>query len=92
MALTGIYGPISRDTAIKVIRRALDLGITHFDTAEIYGHVTAITKVARDLGEDEDWLRDVACQLSIRSLFWRGRLSCDASLMLRAVFPFSETT
>lgn len=55
-------------------------------------HVTTITKVARDLGEDEDWLRDVACQFSIRSLFWRGRLSCDASLMLRAVFPLSETT
>ena len=23
-------------------------------------HVTAITRVAEDLGEDEDWLRDVA--------------------------------
>jgi aryl-alcohol dehydrogenase-like predicted oxidoreductase len=37
MALTGIYGPISRDAAIEIIRRALDLGVVHFDTAELYG-------------------------------------------------------
>jgi hypothetical protein len=28
-------------------------------------HVTTITKVARDLGEDEDWLRDVANEMEI---------------------------
>ena len=28
-------------------------------------HVTAITKVAKDLGEDEDWLRDVANGMEI---------------------------
>jgi len=28
-------------------------------------HVTTITKVAEDLGEDEDWLRDVANEMEI---------------------------
>ena len=28
-------------------------------------HVTTITKVADDLGEDEDWLRDVANEMEI---------------------------
>ena len=28
-------------------------------------HVTTITKVAKDLGEDEDWLRDVANGMEI---------------------------
>jgi aryl-alcohol dehydrogenase-like predicted oxidoreductase len=37
MALTGIYGPVSRHAATEIIRRALDLGVVHFDTAELYG-------------------------------------------------------
>ena len=28
-------------------------------------HVTTITQVAKDLGEDEDWLRDVASEMEI---------------------------
>ena len=28
-------------------------------------HVTTIARVARDLGEDEDWLRDVANEMEI---------------------------
>ncbi len=28
-------------------------------------HVTTITKIAEDLGEDEDWLRDVANEMEI---------------------------
>ena len=28
-------------------------------------HVTTITRVAEDLGEDEDWLRDVANEMQI---------------------------
>lgn len=37
MALTGIYGHIARDVAVEIIRQALDMGVTHFDTAELYG-------------------------------------------------------
>lgn len=37
MALTGIYGHIARDVSVEIIRQALDMGVTHFDTAELYG-------------------------------------------------------
>lgn len=37
MALTGIYGHIAREVAIEIIWQALDMGVTHFDTAELYG-------------------------------------------------------
>jgi hypothetical protein len=37
MPLTGIYGHVARDVAVEIIRKALDMGVTHFDTAELYG-------------------------------------------------------
>lgn len=40
MSLTGAYGATggpSRDDSIALIRRAVDLGVTFFDTAEVYG-------------------------------------------------------
>jgi aryl-alcohol dehydrogenase-like predicted oxidoreductase len=37
MALSGIYGPVDRREAVSIIHQALDLGIHHFDTAELYG-------------------------------------------------------
>ena len=34
-------------------------------------HVTTITRVAENLGEDEDWLRDVANEMEIEdSVIW----------------------
>lgn len=41
MGLTGFYGrPIDEEEAIRVIHRAIDLGVTFFDTAEAYGPFT----------------------------------------------------
>ena len=43
MSLTGAYGntgDTSRDDAIWLIRRAVDLGVDFFDTAEVYGPFT----------------------------------------------------
>jgi aryl-alcohol dehydrogenase-like predicted oxidoreductase len=38
MSLTGLYGtPIAEDAAIALLKRAVDLGVTFFDSAEIYG-------------------------------------------------------
>lgn len=50
MALTGIYGPVERDEAVAVIRRAFDLGITHYDTAELYGPYVNEELLAEALG------------------------------------------
>ncbi|GHO77735.1 oxidoreductase [Ktedonobacter sp. SOSP1-85] len=41
MGLTGFYGtPLNEEEAIRVIHRAIDLGVTFFDTAEAYGPFT----------------------------------------------------
>jgi len=38
MALSEFYGPpISKDSAIRLLHQAIDLGVEHFDTAEMYG-------------------------------------------------------
>ncbi len=51
MALSGIYGPVDRATAVATIHRALDLGIDHFDTAELYGPFINESLLADALGE-----------------------------------------
>ncbi len=37
MSLTGAYGPTTEEDAIKLLERAVELGVTHFDTADVYG-------------------------------------------------------
>ncbi len=37
MGLSGIYGAADDDASVALIRQALDLGITHIDTADVYG-------------------------------------------------------
>ncbi|MGW0032290.1 aldo/keto reductase [Streptomyces sp. NPDC003314] len=38
LGLSEFYGPVAPDTAVATIRRALDLGVTLLDTADVYGH------------------------------------------------------
>ena len=43
MGFSQSYGRATDEDAIRVIRRALDLGVTHLDTAEVYGpHVNEV--------------------------------------------------
>ncbi len=37
MGMSFAYGPSDRDACLKLLRDAVDLGITFFDTAEVYG-------------------------------------------------------
>src|SRR3954463_2519009 len=40
MTMAGVYttgGPLDDDESIRTIHRALELGVTHIDTAEVYG-------------------------------------------------------
>ena len=37
MSMADFYGPSNADESIKLLHRALDLGINFFDTADIYG-------------------------------------------------------
>jgi aryl-alcohol dehydrogenase-like predicted oxidoreductase len=37
MGMSEFYGQVDRDAAIRTIRRAIELGVTLFDTADVYG-------------------------------------------------------
>ncbi|MCH9809482.1 MAG: aldo/keto reductase [Alphaproteobacteria bacterium] len=37
MSIAGAYGPTTEEEAMRLLERAVDLGVTHFDTADIYG-------------------------------------------------------
>jgi aryl-alcohol dehydrogenase-like predicted oxidoreductase len=37
MSMSGVYGPADDDEALATIRRALELGVTFLDTADVYG-------------------------------------------------------
>ena len=50
MSMSQSYGPLDDDESIRAIHRALDLGVTFFDTAAIYGQGHNETLVGRGLG------------------------------------------
>jgi aryl-alcohol dehydrogenase-like predicted oxidoreductase len=50
MSMSQSYGPRDDDESIRAIHRALDLGVTFFDTAAIYGQGHNETLVGRGLG------------------------------------------
>ncbi|MFF7409050.1 aldo/keto reductase [Streptomyces lydicus] len=57
MGLTMAYGPTDEEAGVAALRRAHDLGITFFDTAEMYGWGTGsneilVGKAVRDFRED----------------------------------------
>jgi aryl-alcohol dehydrogenase-like predicted oxidoreductase len=55
MNLSHAYGPPqSREVAERVIRRALDLGVTHFDTAALYGFGANEKLIGELLGKRPD--------------------------------------
>lgn len=55
MGLTAVYGPgPSEAEAIQVLDRAVGLGVTFFDTAEVYGRQTNEPVVGRGLAKHKD--------------------------------------
>ena len=44
------YGPVDDETSMAAVRRAVDLGITFFDVADVYGFGRAETVLRRALG------------------------------------------
>ena len=51
MGMSHAYGVPDDDESIRTIHRALDIGVTFFDTADIYGQGTNERLVGRALGE-----------------------------------------
>jgi len=63
MGLEAVYGPATdRQEAVRIIRAAVDRGVTHFDTAEVYGPFTNEMVVG-------DALAPVRDQVSIATKF-----------------------
>lgn len=56
--LGGHWGQVDEEEAIKAIRRARELGVTLFDTAQAYGFGVAEQTLARALRDDLDHRRD----------------------------------
>lgn len=54
MGMSMYYGPRDDDESAAVIRRALDLGVTFFDTADVYGSGHNEQLVGRALGAQRD--------------------------------------
>jgi aryl-alcohol dehydrogenase-like predicted oxidoreductase len=54
MGLSGVYGSADEDEGISTLRRALDLGVTMIDTADIYGDGANERLVGRAITGDRD--------------------------------------
>ena len=75
MGLSFGYGPaIDKQEGIKVIRRAVDLGVTLFDTAEVYGPFTNEELVGEALAPVRDRVESgcASCKLTATSSSTRG--------------------
>src|ERR1700728_5364100 len=54
MGMSDFYGDTDDDESVATIHRALDLGLTFFDTAEMYGPFTNEVLLGRALGARRD--------------------------------------
>ncbi|MFJ8076477.1 aldo/keto reductase [Streptomyces sp. NPDC096176] len=54
MGMSAFYGPTDEDEGIKTIHRALELGVTFLDTAQMYGPLTNETLVGRAIRGHRD--------------------------------------
>ncbi|MEU0372278.1 aldo/keto reductase [Streptomyces sp. NPDC006283] len=54
MGMSAFYGPTDEDEGIKTIQRALELGVTFLDTAQMYGPLTNESLVGRAIRGHRD--------------------------------------
>jgi aryl-alcohol dehydrogenase-like predicted oxidoreductase len=54
MSMTAVYGPGDDDQAVQTIHRALDLGVSLLDTADVYGATTNEELVGRTIATRRD--------------------------------------
>src|ERR1035438_3412612 len=47
MGMSEFYGPANEEESVATIHLALDLGVTHFDTADVYGPFTNEEQIGR---------------------------------------------
>jgi aryl-alcohol dehydrogenase-like predicted oxidoreductase len=77
MSLTDFaYGPVAEDQAVATLERALDLGVTFVDTADIYGLTENEKLVGRVLKPRRD---DVVLATKFGNVFRDGKQTVDGS-------------
>src|SRR5213596_2169455 len=90
MGMSEFYGSTDEDEAIRTIRRALELGVTFLDTADMYGPFTNERLVGRAISGRRDDVQlatkfgnvrgEDGSRLGIRGDADYVRQACDASL------------
>ena len=76
MGMSGVYGRADWDQSVATIRRALDLGVTLIDTADIYGHGHNEVLVGRAIAGRRD-------QVQLATKFGIDRTAGDARRFAR---------
>src|SRR3712207_159827 len=54
MGMSEIYGPVDEAEAVRTIHRAIDLGVTMLDTADVYGFGASERLVGRAIADRRD--------------------------------------
>jgi aryl-alcohol dehydrogenase-like predicted oxidoreductase len=89
MGMSQSYGPADKDESIATIHRALDLGVTFLDTADVYGDGHNESLVGRAISDRRDEVvlatkfslsRSSDGQMSVNGHPDYVRSACDASL------------
>src|SRR5690349_23675862 len=81
MTMAGTYttgGVLDDDESVRTIHRALDLGVTHIDTAEIYGPFLSEEIVGRAINGRRDQVK-IATKFGLVSHFGAGPGVVDSS-------------
>jgi aryl-alcohol dehydrogenase-like predicted oxidoreductase len=78
MGMSEVYGPADDAESIGVIHRALDLGVTFFDTADVYGVGHNEELVGRAIADRRDEVV-LATKFGIREVVGGGEVSVDGS-------------
>ncbi|HEY1915391.1 MAG TPA: aldo/keto reductase [Streptosporangiaceae bacterium] len=76
MGMSEFYGPTDWDTCIETVHRAIELGVTFFDTADIYGSGHNEVVVGRGLNGHRD-------QVQVATKFGIDRSGGDAARTVR---------
>jgi aryl-alcohol dehydrogenase-like predicted oxidoreductase len=70
------YGPADEDEAVATLHRALDLGVTFLDTADVYGLTENERLVGRTIADRRD---DVVLATKFGNVFRNGQRGVDGS-------------
>ncbi|GAB3445874.1 aldo/keto reductase [Actinophytocola sediminis] len=78
MGMSKVYGPSDDDESVRVIHRAIELGVTFLDTADVYGVGHNEELVGRAIRDRRDEV-ELATKFGIREVVGGGEVRVDGS-------------